>query len=110
LVVPVPKPRRIAEWAVDQTRKVRLSGFEPRLVDLTLTPSGAVAPITVQAMRLYLSEVDGEKGEWEMNMVSKQGMVAFNEILGRPDWRDLLLEVTRQGAPPKTQWTIRILK
>jgi len=110
LAVPgLPQPRRIVEWAVDQTRKVRISRWEPQLVTLTLTPSGTGVPIQVQAMRVYLSEVDGEKGEFEMNMVSKQGMVVLNELLARPDVRDLLLEVTRQGAPPKTRWVIRIV-
>jgi len=106
-VVGVPKPRRIAEWKVDETHKVRIAGFESRLVDLTLTPPGTGVPVTVPALRVYLKEFDGEQGEWEWNMVSKQGMVVLNEILGRPDWRDLLLEVTRQGAPPKTKWVIR---
>jgi len=60
-------------------------------------------------MRLYVREADGEAGEWEWMMLSKQGMTALNEILARPDWRDLLLEVTRQGAPPKTRWAIRVV-
>lgn len=106
----VPKPRRILEWAVDQTRKVRLGGFEPRLVDHTFTSPTTGLEVTVPAMRLYVREADGEAGEWEWMMLSKQGMTALNELLARPDWRDLLLEVTRQGAPPKTQWIVRVLK
>jgi len=111
LAIPgVPAPRRIVEWAVDQTRKVRLGGFEPKLVDFSITSPSTGQRITVPAMRLYVRELDGQTGEWEWNLVSKQGMVVMNEILARPDWRDLLLEVTRQGAPPKTQWIVRVLK
>jgi len=105
----VPKPRRIVEFAVDQTRKIRLGGFEPRLVDFTITSQATGQKIAVPAMRLYPREVDGQAGEWEWNLVSKQGMTVMNEILARPDWRDLLLEVTRQGEPPKTRWVIRIV-
>jgi len=106
----VPKPRNIIEWKVDETHKVRLGGFEPRLVDFPITQPVTGARITVQAMRLYVRELDGVAGEWEWNLVSKQGMTVLNELLARPDWRDLLLEVTRQGAPPKTRWAISIVK
>jgi len=105
----VKAPQRIAEWAVDETHKVRLAGFEPTLVKMAVTSAQTGQPITIEVMRLYLREFDGEAGSWTWNLASKQGMVVLNELLSRPDWRDLLLEVTRQGAPPKTRWVIRIV-
>jgi len=110
LAIPgVARPRSIAEWAVDATHRVRVGSWEPALVQMTVTSQATRAPVTIQVMRLYLSEFDGVPGSWEWNMASKQGMTALNELLLRPDIRDLVLEVTRQGAPPKTRWAIRVV-
>jgi hypothetical protein len=101
--------RNIAEWKVDQTRKVRISGYEAALLPMTLTSPTTGSPVTVQVMRVYLKELDGVAGSYEWNMASKQGQAVLNEILKRPDFESLLLEVTRQGAPPKTKWIMRVL-
>lgn len=105
-VVGVPSPRTIAEWNIDQTRTVRISGWENVLQDMTLTSTETGQPIAVKVLRAYLSELDGIKGNWEWNMVSKQGMAALNGFLALPDVKGKLLSVTRQGAPPKTKWLL----
>jgi len=110
LAIPgVARPRSIAEWAVDATHRVRIGSWEPALVNMTVTSSATGQPVIIPVMRLYLSEFDGQPGAWEWNMASKQGMAVLNELLLRPDIRELVLEVTRQGAPPKTRWAINIV-
>jgi hypothetical protein len=101
--------RNIAEWAVDQTRKLRISGHEPNLLPMTVTSPTTGQPVSIQVMRVYLKELDGVAGSWEWNMASKQGMTVLNEILKRPEYQSLVLEVTRQGAPPKTKWIMKVL-
>jgi hypothetical protein len=102
----IPKHRNIAEWALGQTRDVVLDSWEPELQPLNLVRSGDTMPISVVALRVYLSEMDGVKGPFEWNIVSKRLMATIKTILESGQWKDVHFKVTRRGAPPNTVWEV----
>jgi hypothetical protein len=108
-MVNIPQHRNIAEWAEDETHRIRIRGFESQLQQMTVTSNTTREPIQIPVMRIYIKEFDGETVDKEWNIASKRLMVTMNELLKRPDINDLLLEVTKTGRPPKTTWSVNVL-
>lgn len=101
-----PAARNIAEWAKDQTRKVKIDSWLPELQPMTITSSSTGQPVTVQVFRVILSELDGLPGPWEWNIASKRLMALIKPLLEGGDYLGKTYLVTRQGEAPKTVWTI----
>jgi hypothetical protein len=109
-IVDIPKHRNIATWQLDESHIVRISGNESEMQNMTITSNTTREPVDIKVMRVYLTEFDGQAGDYEWNIASKQCMALVNGLLARPDILTLRLKVTRQGEPPKTRWAVEVVK
>jgi hypothetical protein len=106
----IPEHRNIAHWETDQKRVVRFKPGSETMAEMTVPDYRTGSPRRIQVLRVFLTELDGASGLWEMNLAAKRAMVALKTILSDPRSYDIAWEVTRQGRPPTTVWSFTPVK
>jgi hypothetical protein len=104
----ITQPRNIFEIPSGATKTFRIKGYEPNPVPMTVTSSATGEEISVQVLRLYISEEDGKPVDKELNIVSKRLMWLLKPYLGRPDLPKLLFTVTKTGVAPKAEYSLAV--